>query len=552
MAWGAPGGWWRRQGGFTRTRLGVGLVLLALLAYGTPAYAMSEPWQPLHAGARHATKHVAKNPAKKKPAHKKSAQKKPAKKATPKPAPRPAPRPAPVPTAPSPATTVRKVQPSGWLTTPDGSRRLDPLTAAETRPSTSGSAVHVSLDERTRYQSMDGFGAALTESSAHLLMQLSPSARTAALRSLFDPVTGAGMDLVRLPLGASDFALSRYTYDDLPTGQADPSLSRFSMAHDDAEIVPVLREALRINPSLRVMGTPWTAPAWMKTSRSLVGGTLRDDSTDVYAAYLVRTVQALRERHIPLRFLTLGNEPRYAPRDYPGMLLSPAQQGALATSVARRLAQAGITDVQLIGYDHNWDDTSFASRLLAPPAPHTALAGTAFHCYAGHPSAQSIVHDAAPDKGIWFTECSGGGWATQYAGNLAWNADTLLLGATRNWARSVLLWNLALDPTGGPHTGGCGNCRGVLTIDPATGTVSRNVEFDILAHAGKAVRPGAVRVATPESVHGVKTVAYVNPDGTHALIAYNSWRTDQTLVVDTASSHVGAPLPAGSVVTLRW
>ena len=128
----------------------------------------------------------------------------------------------------------------------------------------------------------------------------------------------------------------------------------------------------------------------------------------------------------------------------------------------------------------------------------------------------------------------------------------LLLGATRNWARSVLLWNLALDPTGGPHTNGCSTCRGVLTIDPTTGAVTRNVEFDVLAHAGKAVRPGAVRVGTPASVYGVKTVAYLNPDGTHALIAYNSWQSAQTLVVDAGARHVGAPLPAGAVVTLTW
>ena len=162
------------------------------------------------------------------------------------------------------------------------------------------------------------------------------------------------------------------------------------------------------------------------------------------------------------------------------------------------------------------------------------------------------MHDAAPDKGIWFTECSGGGWSPDYAQNLAWNADTLLLGATRGWARSVLLWNLALDPAGGPHTGGCKDCRGVLTVDPGTGAVTRNVEYDVLGHAGKAVRPGAVRVATPESVYGVKTVAYLNPDGSHALLAYNLWQSDQTVVIDDGVRHIGIPLPAGAVATLVW
>ncbi|MEO7942982.1 MAG: glycoside hydrolase family 30 beta sandwich domain-containing protein [Marmoricola sp.] len=440
---------------------------------------------------------------------------------------------------------------AGWLTTKDARRRVSRLSAAELVPSTSRSAVHVAVDDTQRFQTMDGYGAALTESSAHLLMRLPAAKRTAALRSLFDPVDGAGLSLVRLPLGASEFALSRYTYDDLPSGQTDPSLTRFSLAHDDAEIIPVLREALAINPRLRVMGTPWSAPGWMKTSGSLIGGTLRSDSVDVYARYLVKTVQALRSRRVPIRFLMLGNEPRYAPPDYPGMLMSPAQEAALASTLHRRLVEAGITHLQLIGYDHNWDDTSYPTTLLADPAAG-ALAGTAFHCYGGQPSAQSVVHDAAPSKGIWFTECTGGDWTTSYAGNLGWNADMLLLGATRNWARSVVLWNLALSPTAGPHKGGCSTCRGVLTVDPATGTVTRNVEYDLLAQGGKAVRPGAVRVATPESVYGVKTVAYLNSDGTHVLTAYNSWVSDQVLVVDQAGRSVGAPLPAGSVVTLRW
>ena len=525
---------------------------MALLVGVGPAYAAGHHRRVAHRGASHAKTHLTTT---KKPVHKKkhAGRKKPARRrATAVP---PSRTPVPASAAPTSAPTAPVTSgllPAGWLTTRDALRRLDPLTASELTPSASRSAVHVSVDDTTRYQSIDGFGAALAESSAHLLMELSPAARTAALRSLFDPVTGAGMDLVRLPLGASDFALSRYTYDDVPAGQTDPTLSRFTLAHDDAEIVPVLQEALRVNPALRVMGTPWTAPAWMKTNQSLIGGTLRDGYADVYADYLVRTVQGLRDRHIPIRFLTLGNEPRYAPADYPGMLLTPAQEAAVAGAVAARLARSGITDVQLIGYDHNWDDTTFATSLLADPAAGAALAGTAFHCYAGHPGAQSSVHDAAPDKGIWFTECSGGGWAPDYAGNLGWNADTLLLGATRNWARSVLLWNLALDPAGGPHTGGCAACRGVLTIDPATGAVTRNVEYDVLGQAGRGVRPGAVRVATPESVYGVETVAYVNPDGTHALTAYNSWQSDQTLVVDAGSHHVGAPLPAGSVVTLVW
>ena len=452
----------------------------------------------------------------------------------------------------TPVPDPAPARPAGWITTADGSRRVAALSAAELEPSAARSAVRVPVDAGVSHQQMDGFGAALTESAAHLIMRLDPEARTALLRAFFDHEDGAGMDLVRLPLGASDFALSHYTYDDMPPGRTDPTLAHFSLDHEEAEVLPVLREAVRINPDLRVMATPWSAPAWMKTSGSLIGGTLAADRVDDYARYLVRTVQELRGRGVPVRFLTLGNEPKHSPADYPGMLMSPAQQAELASAVSSRMLLAGLADVRLIGYDHNWDDTAFPSTLITHPAARSALAGTAFHCYAGNPAAQDVVHDVAPEKGIWFTECSGGAWAPQFAGNLGWNAHQLLIGATRHWARSVLLWNLALDRDGGPHTGGCGSCRGVVTIDPATGSVDRNVEYDVLALAGKAVRPGAVRIGTPPSVYGVETVAYRNPDGSHSLIAYNSWRTDQALVVDAGPVQVGAPLPAGSVVTLTW
>lgn len=442
----------------------------------------------------------------------------------------------------------------GWISTADAGSRVAPLSGGQLRsgPAAGAGAVQIRVDATARYQQVDGFGAALTESSAHLLMSLSPSRRAAALHTLFDPSTGAGIDLVRLPLGASDFALGQYSYDDLPAGQTDYPLSQVSVRHDDAEIIPVLTQALAINPNLRVIGTPWSAPGWMKTSGSLVGGTLRPGEEDLYARYLTKVVRQLRGRGVPLDFLTIQNEPDFVPGDYPGMSLTAAQESTIINRLSPRLAAAALGQVQLLGYDHNWDDTQYPLALLHNPTTRAALAGTAWHCYAGAPDAQNVVHTAFPEKGIWLTECSGGDWAPDFGANLGWNTQTLTIDAMRAWSRSLLLWNLALDPDSGPHTGGCDNCRGVLTIDPGDGSVTPNVEWDVLALAGKAVRPGAVRIGSDTDVNGVQTVAYQNPDGSRVATVYNSWLTGQTVAINDGSHAMNLDLPGGSVAQVRW
>ena len=385
------------------------------------------------------------------------------------------------------------------------------------------------------------------------MLQLPPERRRAALVSLFDPVAGAGISVVRLPLGASDFALGHYTYDDVPAGQVDPELARFGLGRDAQGLATVLGEALAVNLELGVMASPWSAPAWMKTNGSLTGGgSLRAEYLPVYARYLERAVAAWRQLGVPVRWLTVQNEPAHAPVDYPGMVLSPAQQAQLAVAVRAELDAAGLQRVLLVGHDHNWDGGAAAAALLAEPGAAAALAGTAWHCYAGDPTAQTTLHDTHPEKSIWFTECSGGAWAPDFGANLAWSSRNLVVGAVRGWARSVLFWNLALDPAGGPHTGGCTTCRGVLTVDPATGSVVRNVEWDVLALAGRAVRPGAVRIGSTPEVAGVATVAWRNPDGTHALYAHNGGSAARTLEITDGKAVLRPRVPAGAAVSLVW
>lgn len=442
----------------------------------------------------------------------------------------------------------------GWVTTPDGLNLARPLPSSAislTYPSAPpAGAVAVAVDATSRYQSMDGFGASLTDSAAVLINHLPAAARQAALTDLFNPGSAASVSLLRLPMGASDLALSAYTYDDMPAGQSDTKLSHFNVTHDDANIVPVLKGALGLNPNIKVLATPWSAPAWMKTGGSLFGGSLSGNQYQTFANYFVKFIQSYAARGIPIYAVTPQNEPENANSTYPTMTMTATQEATFVGKyLGPALARAGYGNVKILGYDHNWGDTTYPTQLLGNTAAIGYLAGTAFHCYSGNPTAQTVVHDQYPNKGVWFTECSGT-LGSSFAGDLGWNSDNLLIGAPRNWAKTVMFWSLALDPTGGPHTGGCGSCRGVITVDPSTGTFTPNVEHALLAQATDAADPGAVRIASPGDA--VANVAFVNPDGSRSMIVHNAWTTARMVIVQDGSLNVTTTVPAGSTVTLRW
>jgi glucosylceramidase len=352
-------------------------------------------------------------------------------------------------------------------------------------------------------------------------------------------------------MGATDFALDNYTYDDVP--DADPALAAFSVARDDAAVVPLIDEARRLNPRLTVIGTPWSPPAWMKSGRSLIGGTLEPDAYDAYARYFVRFVQEYAARGIPVWAVTAQNEPHFEPSGYPGMVLPPEREAEfVGRHLGPALAAAG-TGTRVFAFDGNWDGTDHALRVLADPRASSYLAGAAFHCYAGDPSRQDDVHERHPDKAILVTECSGGGWSTDFAANLRWGVHTLIVEAVRHWAGGVVLWNMALDQHSGPKNGGCQDCRGVVTVDTATGDVHYNVEYYVLGHAAKFVAPGAVRVdSTTFGPGGIESVAFRNRDGTRALVVLNSAGQATTFAVSCSNGSFRYRLPAGAVATFTW
>lgn len=439
-----------------------------------------------------------------------------------------------------------------WLTTADRSALLAPQ-PREAIAAASG-ADPITVDAGTRYQSIVGFGAAVTDASAYLIRQrMSGAQRDALLRELFGTGEGQlGLGFTRITIGASDFSRSHYSYDDMPKGETDPSLARFSIAPARAEVLPTVRAALAINPDLAVMASPWSAPGWMKSTDSLIKGTLREAAYTPFAAYLRRTVEGYRAEGVPVDYLSIQNEPDFEPENYPGMRLSPAQRARIIGDHVGPAFRAAGLDTKILEWDHNWDKPEQPLGVLADDKARAHIDGVAWHCYAGDVAAQTPVRERYPDKHVYFTECSGGEWSKAWPDAWSWMVRNLVIGTTRNWARGVLLWNLALDEKFGPHLGGCGDCRGVVTIDGTTGAVTRNPEYYALGHLSRFVRKGAHRIASSGGTAGVESVAFVNPDGSRVLLAFNAGSAAADVAVAADGRRFGYRLPVNAAVTFRW
>ncbi|HTQ52909.1 MAG TPA: glycoside hydrolase family 30 beta sandwich domain-containing protein [Bryobacteraceae bacterium] len=455
---------------------------------------------------------------------------------------------------PAAAQTVQVTETYG-----DQSRLLAPRTGLAFTPGVPAGSPQftISVDSGTTYQQMDGVGASLTDSAAWVIWnKLSAAQRAALMQSLFDPNAGIGIGLLRQPMGASDFSASgNYSYDDLPAGQTDPDLQHFSIAHDQSYLIPLLQQALSINPALQVQALPWSPPAWMKTTGTMNGGNVITGDFPALAAYFVRFIQAYRQQGIPIYAVSMQNEPLNWNSGYPTAYVSSADEAAfIGGYLGPALAGAGLGTVKVFGYEHNWDNTQYPEALLADSHAYAYLAGSSFHCYAGDVSAQAQVKQAYPSKDIWFTECTGS-VGSNFAGDLLWNAENLPIGATRNWARGITLWNIALDQNSGPQNGGCTSCRGVVTIDSSVSPpkVTRNVEYYVLGHLGKFVLPGAFRIDSNTFGPGsIEDVAFRNPDGSVVLLVLNAATGSSTFAVTWNGNSFADTLPAGALATYRW
>lgn len=443
---------------------------------------------------------------------------------------------------------------AAWVTTGDRSQLLSRQADLRFNNTAVDSSVStIEVDYSREFQSVVGWGAAMSDAAAYLIQtKLNASQREALLQDLFGREPGIGLSFIRIPMGASDFSRSHYSYDDRPPREIDPTLAHFSIDVDRAEKIPALKRARSINPQLKLVGSPWSAPGWMKTSGSLIKGTLLPQFHDAFAEYFRKWIEAYEAEGLPIFAITLQNEPHHEPNDYPGMRLSPAQRAAIiGKNIGPHFMARGVR-AQIWDWDHNWDEIQSPLDVLADSVARRYVAAIAWHCYGGEISAQTIVHDRYPDKDAYFTECSGGEWAPVWADNLKWNVSKMIIGNARGWAKGVALWNLALDENFGPHLGGCGNCRGVVTIHSATGEITRNPEYYALAHASRFVPPGAVRIAS-SAPKGLETAAFRHADKrSTALIVLNTTTSASQLAVRAGTMSFTTTLPAGAVATYTW
>jgi len=454
--------------------------------------------------------------------------------------------------AQTPAAAQQPPDAHVWLTTVDRAHLLDqqaaPLAFSQTAPA---EERVIEVNDMQQYQSMQGFGFALTGGSAQLLTRMSAAARATLLQELFAPAgEGIHVSYLRVSIGSSDMNDHAYTYDDMPRGETDPELKRFSLDIDRGNVMTVLREILAINPHIMILGSPWSAPAWMKTNDALKGGELKHEYYGTYAQYFVKYIEGMKAAGIAINAITIQNEP-LNPKNTPSMVMFALEEDDfVANDLGPAFAKAGIrTGIQL--YDHNVDVPSYPMSILKDAAANKYVNGTAFHLYGGVTDAMTAVHDEYPNKDLFLTEQSVTQEPHSSTLEIAFPVDGVMIGATRNWARNVLLWNLAADPEAGPHTndGGCPSCYGAMTLDGDQ--VTRNVAYYTLAHFSKFVPPGSLRVGSP-TLEQLNNVAFLTPEGRVVLVVSNTGNFATKFTIRYHGWNLSTSLPAESVGTWVW
>jgi glucosylceramidase len=412
---------------------------------------------------------------------------------------------------------------------------------------TSTAATTIAVDPSVQYQTILGIGTSLEESTVYNLARMSATKRTEVLKRLLDPATGAGMNLLRITLGSSDFTgRTFYTYDDRPYGQTDPSLTYFSIQKDiDYNIISTLKQALAVNPNLKIFASPWSPPAWMKDNQSLIGGKLLTQYIPTLATYYRKALQAYQAQGIPIYALTVQNEPLYTAPDYPSTSVTSDQERQLIIAVRNELNANGLGGVKIWAFDHNFDSAAaYVAPIMSDPTANAAVEGVAFHDYAGDPSAMTTVHNSYPSKNMLMSERTW--WGTTGADRMAQYF--------RNWAISYNAWVTMLDSTIKPEQwsgtpGPTMLIQNAYTYD----TYWALPEYYLIAQYSKYVQPGAKRISsTYGSSATVTNVSFLNPDNTIVSVIINQTASSQTFKLASEGQELLATIPAKTVGTYKW
>ena len=407
----------------------------------------------------------------------------------------------------------------------------------------------IQMDPTKRFQTIEGFGFALTGGSAALIDQLPEAKKSALLNEIFGKGKNAlNVSYIRISIGASDLDANVFSYDDLKKGETDSLLLKFNLSEDTLHLIPILKKVLAINPSIQIMASPWSPPTWMKTNGASMGGHLLKKYYATYANYFVKYIKAMQERGINIKSVTLQNEPEHGGNN-PSLLMDAQEQTDFLANYIGPQFKAAKIKTQVILYDHNADHPNYPISVLNNAAAKSFASGTAFHLYLGNESALTEVHNAHPDKKIYFTE-QWTGAKGDFGGDLMWHLEHIVVGTINNWSSAVIEWNLAADAKFNPHTpGGCTECKGAFTIQGDE--VSRNVSYYIIGQASKYIPVGAIRVATQSNTESIKTTGFILPNGKKVNLVVNTGGSQKIKLLE-GDKQIVFEMPAQSASTIVW
>ncbi|MBF6625782.1 glycosyl hydrolase [Aerococcaceae bacterium zg-BR9] len=412
--------------------------------------------------------------------------------------------------------------------TSDENNQFKSVDFNEIRIDTAENIITIDVNSTIKQQQIDGFGASFTDASAFLINQCLPDElKNRLMKELFDSVEGIGISALRNPMGACDYARTIYSYNDLPEGMNDPGQNKFSIAHDLESILPLTKQALDINPKMKIFASPWSPPGWMKTSADMRGGQLLTKYYESYAIYFVKFIEAYQQHGIDIYAVTPQNEPLYEPTHYPSMEFLACDEARFVSEYLKpNFVKAGI-HTKIFGYDHNWDRVDYAFDLM--DYAYDSFDGIAWHWYGGRPISQTRVQAFFPEKEIHFTEGSGGDWIPGFEQAFA-NLMRTGISILRHNSKSMILWNIALDEDNGPCVPGFGKstCRGLVKVFQKEQRYELTQDYYGLAHFSKCIQPGAYRLESNDHLL-IKNVIFENIDGSRVAVIFNDSTSEMNI-----------------------